>query len=79
MLNSRISKTINTAVNQGIFPGAVLLCSLDNQIIFHKSYGMANLYPKKQMSNDSIFDLASLTKPLATTLAVSDLIQKKKK
>lgn len=76
MLNKLISKTMNEAIDQGIFPGAVLLCGLNNQIIFQKAYGMADQFEKKQMTNQSIFDLASLTKPLATTLVISDLIEK---
>jgi serine-type D-Ala-D-Ala carboxypeptidase len=77
MFNKIISKTINKAIDQSIFPGAVLLCGLDDQIVFHNAFGMADLYAGKQMMTQSIFDLASLTKPLATTLAISDLNKKK--
>ncbi len=77
MFNTIISKTINKAIGQGVFPGAVLLCGLNDQIVFHNAFGMADLYAGKQMTTQSIFDLASLTKPLATTLAISDLIKKK--
>jgi len=73
-----ISQKIEQAILQGVFPGAVLLCAIDQKIIFHESYGMADIFKKKEMRKNSIFDLASLTKPLATTLALSKLIEKGK-
>lgn len=71
----RISRKIETAISQGIFPGAVLLCAKNQKILVHESYGLADIFEKRKMRKDSIFDLASLTKPLATTLAVSKLIE----
>ena len=72
----RISHEIEKAILQGVFPGAVLLCSVNQKIVFHESYGMADIFKKRKMRKDSIFDLASLTKPLATTLALSKLIER---
>ncbi len=72
-----VSKEINNAICKGIFPGAVLLSAVGNKIIFHQAYGMANIYSRRKMQNNSIFDLASLTKPLATTLAMIKLIELK--
>jgi len=76
MAKDRISEAIQQAISQGIFPGAVILCAVNQKIIFHESYGMADVFKKRKMRKDSIFDLASLTKPLATTLAVSKLIER---
>ena len=76
MDESRISKEIEQAIMQGVFPGAVLLCAVNQEIVFHESYRMADIFEKRKMRKDSIFDLASLTKPLATTLAISRLIEK---
>ena len=76
MDNDRISRKIETAIAQGIFPGAVLLCAKNQKILFHESYGEADIFEKRKMTKDSIFDLASLTKPLATTLALSKLIER---
>ncbi len=70
-----ISRVIEQGILQGIFPGAVLLCAVNQKIVFHESYGMADIFKKRKMRPDSIFDLASLTKPLATTLALSKLIE----
>lgn len=73
-----VNETMRQAVTEGIFPGAVLLVSSETKVVLLKSYGLANLYEQIPMSEDSIFDLASLTKPLATTLAVVLLVQRHK-
>jgi CubicO group peptidase (beta-lactamase class C family) len=66
------------AISDNVFPGAVLLVSRDKRIVFNKAYGFADVFTKRAMTQDTIFDLASLTKPLATTLAVMMLIQEDK-
>jgi CubicO group peptidase (beta-lactamase class C family) len=75
MDKDRISRIIKQAISKGVFPGAVLLCAVNQKIVLHESYGMADVFQKKQMRKDDIFDLASLTKPLATALAISKLIE----
>ena len=72
--SDRIGKFMKTAVLDAVVPGAVLLCGLGNEIIFHEAFGYADIFEKRPMSKDTIFDLASLTKPLATTLAVAKLV-----
>ncbi len=74
----QISAMMNQAISQGIFPGAVLLCAVDQKLVFNESFGSADIVNKKKMQKDSVFDLASLTKPLATTLAISKLIENDK-
>jgi serine-type D-Ala-D-Ala carboxypeptidase len=61
-----------------VFPGAVLLISKKDTVFFIKAYGYANIFTKRPMAEDTIFDLASLTKPLATTLAIMNLVQENK-
>jgi CubicO group peptidase (beta-lactamase class C family) len=70
-----IDQTMQNALEEGVFPGAVLLAARANEILLHRAYGFAALIPhKRPMFLDTIFDLASLTKPLATALAVMALI-----
>ncbi len=71
----KIQREVEIAISKGIFPGAVLLCALNHRIIFHEAYGRADIFQNRIMQKDSIFDLASLTKPLATTPALSKLIE----
>ncbi|MCP4669914.1 MAG: serine hydrolase [Desulfobacula sp.] len=73
-----ISNKIDEAISEGIFPGAVLLCAINQEIVIHEAYGMANIFEKRKMGKDSVFDLASLTKPFATTLALSRLLESDK-
>ncbi|MCF6247869.1 MAG: serine hydrolase [Desulfobacula sp.] len=75
MAFEKITLRMNQAVFDGVFPGAVLLFSINAKIVFHKAFGMANIYEKTKMTRKNIFDLASLTKPLATTLAIAKIME----
>ncbi|MGD8512802.1 MAG: serine hydrolase domain-containing protein [Deltaproteobacteria bacterium] len=63
------------AVEQNIFPGGVLLVASKDKAIFFEAFGRARLSPKRLMTTETVFDLASLTKPLATTLCMMVLVQ----
>jgi CubicO group peptidase (beta-lactamase class C family) len=62
------------AVADQVFPGGVLLVSKAEQIVFFEAFGYANPAAGREMTKETFFDLASLTKPLATTLAVMKLV-----
>jgi CubicO group peptidase (beta-lactamase class C family) len=67
------------AVSQGVFPGAVLLVGRGDEIVYHRAFGSRSLIPRvSPMDRLTIFDLASLTKPLATTVAMMLLINERK-
>ena len=70
-----IDGLMKDAVFGNVFPGGVLLVSVDGEVVFFEAYGVRNLYTGRPVTKDTVFDLASLTKPLATTLAVMKLIQ----
>ncbi len=70
-----VDKLMRQAIADKIFPGGVLLVSSAGAVVFFKAYGLAHLYQKVPVAPETIFDLASLTKPLATTLAVMRLVQ----
>jgi CubicO group peptidase (beta-lactamase class C family) len=70
----RIDRYMQRAVLESIFPGAVLLVAHRGQVEFFQAYGWANLFTRAKMTVETVFDLASLTKPLATTLALMKLI-----
>ncbi|MDA3835180.1 MAG: serine hydrolase [Spirochaetales bacterium] len=73
-----IDGLMRQAVSDNIFPGGQLLVSHAGRIIFNRAYGLANIYTGRPVTHDTLFDLASLTKPLATTLAVMILMQEEK-
>ncbi|UCF95000.1 MAG: beta-lactamase family protein, partial [Desulfobacterales bacterium] len=70
-----VEKLMRQGVAENVFPGAVLLVSQGNVVVHHKAYGRANIFSGRVMTTDTIFDLASLTKPLATSLAIMKLVQ----
>jgi len=67
---SEVEKVVNDAVKDSAFPGAVVLVSKDGNIQFHKAFGSFT-YEDNSTKTDlnSIYDLASLTKVVATTTA----------
>ena len=63
-----VDTLMKAAVAGGIFPGGVLLASKGLSVKVFKAYGVADLSTHKKITRQTVFDLASLTKPLATTL-----------
>lgn len=74
---SEVEKIITGSISDSSFPGAVVLISKDGEVVFHKSYGRYT-YDKKspEVTTNTIFDLASLTKVIATTTAAMICIDK---
>ena len=70
-----VDRLMRQAIADKIFPGGVLLVAEKEEIVFFKAYGYAHLSCHTPMTQETIFDLASLTKPLSTALAVMKLIQ----
>jgi uncharacterized protein YbbC (DUF1343 family)/CubicO group peptidase (beta-lactamase class C family) len=65
------------AIHDREIPGAVLLVGHNGQVIYRKAFGNRALEPRREpMTADTIFDIASLTKVVATTTAVMQLVQK---
>lgn len=74
-----IAKSFDEAVADGVFPGAVVLVGKDDGVVYEQAFGSRSLLPNKTpMRLDTIFDLASLTKPLATAVAIMLLIRERK-
>ena len=60
-------------------PGAVVLVGHKGKIVFRKAYGNRSLVPTvEKMTVDTIFDLASLTKPIATATSIMILVEQGK-
>jgi uncharacterized protein YbbC (DUF1343 family)/CubicO group peptidase (beta-lactamase class C family) len=67
------------AVASGEIPGVVVLVGREDEILLHRAWGSRALVPDRlPMLPDTIFDIASLTKPLGTTLAVMSLVERGK-
>ncbi|MDY0377067.1 MAG: serine hydrolase [Desulfobacterales bacterium] len=68
-----IDALMRRALADRVFPGGVLWVSREDRVVFKNAYGYANIFSAKPATLDTVFDLASLTKPLATGLAVMKL------
>lgn len=74
-----VEEAFQEAVAQGSFPGAVVLVARGEEVVFERAFGFRTLVPEKApMELDTIFDLASLTKPLVTATATMLLMAEKK-
>jgi CubicO group peptidase (beta-lactamase class C family) len=83
-----ISTLMNDAIAAEKLPGDVVVIGHGGRTVFHKSYGSRTLAgepgfngsptPAEPMTEDTIFDIASLTKPLATATAVLQLYERGK-
>ncbi|MCF8024312.1 MAG: beta-lactamase family protein [Desulfobacteraceae bacterium] len=71
---NRVDALMLTAVDDGVFPGAVLLAACYDEIVFHRAYGVVDPFSQRPVTCDTVYDLASLTKPLATAAALMDLV-----
>jgi uncharacterized protein YbbC (DUF1343 family)/CubicO group peptidase (beta-lactamase class C family) len=76
---SNIDEIMNAAVARGTIPGGVVLIGHNGKVVYRKAYGKRSLEPVKEtMTVDTIFDLASLTKCIATAPSVMKLVQEGK-
>ncbi|MGO9318805.1 MAG: exo-beta-N-acetylmuramidase NamZ domain-containing protein [Terracidiphilus sp.] len=76
---SNIDAIMNAAVARGTIPGGVVLIGHNGKVVYRKAYGMRSVEPVKEaMTVDTIFDLASLTKCIATATSVMKLVQEGK-
>lgn len=76
---SVLDPIVEAAIQNHEVPGAVLLVGHDGQVIYRKAYGNRSLEPTRApMTPDTVFDIASLTKVVATTTAAMQLIEQGK-
>ena len=69
-------RLITQAMQDGMFPGAAISIGDKNGELYRATYGNRSLYPEKlPMQPDTLFDLASLTKILSTTMVTLALVE----
>lgn len=65
-----VCKTVETGIEKGYFAGAVVLAGRQDQVLMQEAFGCAQVLPEKvPMGKDAVFDLASVTKVVATATA----------
>ena len=74
-----LDSVIEQAISDGQIPGAVAIVGHDHAIVYRKAFGSRALEPRREpMTLDTIFDIASLPKVIATTTAVMQLFEQGK-
>jgi uncharacterized protein YbbC (DUF1343 family)/CubicO group peptidase (beta-lactamase class C family) len=74
-----IDEAVNEAIEKKETPGAVVLVARRGGVVWRKAYGSRAVAPQREaMTTDTIFDLASLTKIVATTTSVMILAERGK-
>ena len=72
----RIDEIVRDAIAAKAAPGAVVVVGRGDQTLYEKAFGVRASVPAEEpMTLDTVFDLASLTKVVATTTAVMTLIE----
>lgn len=71
-----IDAAVKSALDKGEVPGAVVVVVHNDAVLYRKAYGSRAKKPAEEvMTLDTVFDLASLTKPLATATAIFKLVE----
>jgi len=77
--SAALDQAVTLAIEQGKLPGAVLVVGHDGHFVHRKAYGKRALVPAPEaMTADTIFDIASLTKVVATTSSLMKLFEQGK-
>ena len=71
----KLSLFVHRAVAAGAFPGARVLASKDGKIFFDECFGFCTPEKANRVDPNTIYDVASLTKVISTTLAVMRLYE----
>lgn len=73
---AQVDRVINDAIAAKEIPGAVLSVVRGNDIVYLKAYGNKSVVPTVEpMTTETLFDLASVSKCVGTTLAFMQLIE----
>jgi uncharacterized protein YbbC (DUF1343 family)/CubicO group peptidase (beta-lactamase class C family) len=76
---SRINEAVEAAIEKKELPGAVVVVGRHGRVVWRKAYGARVVEPQREpMTTDTIFDLASLTKIVATSTSIMILIEQGK-
>jgi len=72
---AEINTIVRAEIADGNIPGAVVMVGQSDEILYHRAFGYASIEPHRQeMTPQTGFDLASLTKAVATAPAILQLV-----
>src|SRR5687768_15701888 len=76
---NQIEQLVNADIVEKKLPGAVVIVGHRGKIVYRKAFGNRSLVPTvEKMTVDTIFDVASLTKPVATATSIMILVEQGK-
>ncbi|MBK9164193.1 MAG: beta-lactamase family protein [Acidobacteria bacterium] len=76
---AQIDAIVNGDIANKKMPGAVVIVGRKGKIVYRKAFGNRSLVPTVEpMTIDTIFDVASLTKPVATATSIMILVEQGK-
>ena len=76
--NSYLESFMESAVEDSAWPGGVLLAAKGGNIFYHQGHGFHTYDRNHPVRSSDIFDLASVTKVIATTSAIMKLVDQNK-
>jgi len=68
-----IEALVIESINDSVFPGCQIIAAKDGEVFYQRSFGYHTYEKKTKVKNQDLYDLASLTKVFASTLAVMKL------
>ena len=74
----KIDSLMNNGIKNTIFPGAQVIAIHKGKVVYHKNFGHNTYEPTYPVTDGTIYDIASMTKSAATTLAVMKLYEEGK-
>ncbi len=81
-LNTRVLKRMDTIAREGVrkqaYPGCQIFVARDRKIVHHKAYGHHTYEGKQEVRKKDLYDVASLTKILASTPSIMKLMDEGK-
>ncbi|MCY3005535.1 MAG: DUF1343 domain-containing protein [Planctomycetota bacterium] len=74
--DAEIRRMIESAIAESKMPGCVVGVGNRSGLIYQKAFGNRSLDPVSPMTLDTVFDMASITKPVSTATSILQLIEK---
>lgn len=71
--NRKMDSLVQAAIDAKIIPGCQVLAIQSGKTVFYKNYGNLRYSDDEPVNSETMYDVASMTKPLATTLALMKL------
>ena len=76
---SKIETIVEAGIKAGEMPGAVVVVADQEKVLYRRAFGDRQVEPTREpMTVETVFDMASITKPVATAMSVMILVQQKK-